>query len=108
MKAEITKERVLEAASKYPTAKETLKVLFPEFFEEVYKTGQFFNRYSEIYILAQVDSGKKCALISLRDGNRFSEAVKVDAVKEITPSEFKSIKGNDRAFTEVNILTSVK
>lgn len=34
MKAEITKDRVLEAASKCPTAKETLKVLFPEFFME--------------------------------------------------------------------------
>jgi len=34
MKAEVSKDRVLEAASKCPTAKETLKVLFPEFFEE--------------------------------------------------------------------------
>lgn len=32
MKLEITKEKVLEAASKCPTAKETLKTLFPEAF----------------------------------------------------------------------------
>lgn len=30
----ITKEKVLEAAAKCPTAKETLKTLFPEFFEK--------------------------------------------------------------------------
>lgn len=33
MKLEITKERILEAASKCSTAKETLKTLFPEVFE---------------------------------------------------------------------------
>lgn len=33
MKLEITKEKVLEAASKCSTAKETLKTLFPEAFE---------------------------------------------------------------------------
>lgn len=34
MKIEITKERVLEAASKCETAKQTLKTLFPEVFKE--------------------------------------------------------------------------
>ena len=34
MKLEITKERVLEAASKCETAKQTLKTLFPDVFEE--------------------------------------------------------------------------
>jgi len=34
MKLEITKEKVLEAASKCSTAKETLKTLFPEVFVE--------------------------------------------------------------------------
>lgn len=34
MKIEITKERVLEAASKCETAKQTLKTLFPEVFIE--------------------------------------------------------------------------
>ena len=42
MKAEIEKSRVLEAASKCPTAKETLKVLFPEFFEEDKEVGFAF------------------------------------------------------------------
>jgi hypothetical protein len=34
MKLKITKEKVLEAASKCETAKETLKTLFPEVFED--------------------------------------------------------------------------
>lgn len=34
MKLEITKERILEAANKCSTAKETLKTLFPEVFED--------------------------------------------------------------------------
>lgn len=34
MKLEITKEKVLEAASKCDTAKATLKVLFPEVFKQ--------------------------------------------------------------------------
>lgn len=34
MKLEITKEKVLEAAAKCETAKETLKTLFPEVFED--------------------------------------------------------------------------
>lgn len=34
MKLEITKEKVLEAASKCETAKQTLKTLFPEVFED--------------------------------------------------------------------------
>lgn len=34
MKLEITKEKVLEAASKCSTEKETLKTLFPECFED--------------------------------------------------------------------------
>ena len=33
MKLEITKERVISAAEKCPTAKETLKTLFPEAFK---------------------------------------------------------------------------
>jgi hypothetical protein len=37
MNLEITKEKVLEAASKCSTAKETLKVLFPEAFKEEIK-----------------------------------------------------------------------
>lgn len=107
MKAEIEKSRVLEAASKCPESKETLKVLFPEFFEETYRIGQFFNRQGETYILSQVDVAK-CVLVSLRDGNRFSDPVKVDSVRKITASEFESIKGKDGRFTETRISISEK
>lgn len=40
MKLEITQEKVLEAASKCPQAKETLKTLFPEVFKEAMTTEQ--------------------------------------------------------------------
>src|SRR5690606_17465282 len=40
MKLEISKERVLEAASKCSTAKETLKTLFPEVFK---KEDKYFD-----------------------------------------------------------------
>ena len=56
MKLEITKEKVLEAASKCSQAKETLKTLFPEVFEEenpkiTCKDQQFFiDGKSAIYI----------------------------------------------------------
>jgi len=55
MKLEITKEKVLEAASKCSQAKETLKILFPECFEknidEIYPfTVTEFNNGNMIFI----------------------------------------------------------
>jgi hypothetical protein len=41
MELKITKEKVLEAASKCETAKETLKTLFPE----VFKDDKYFDLY---------------------------------------------------------------
>lgn len=101
MKTEITKDRVLEAASKCPTAKETLKVLFPEFFEEVYKIGDFFNDGNENYILAQIDFSK-CALVSLNDGNRLVDPATVESVVRITQSEFNQFIGR-RPLTKVKL-----
>ena len=45
MKLEITKERILEAAAKCSTAKQTLQVLFPEAFKKNYPL-----RVGDIYI----------------------------------------------------------
>lgn len=44
MKLEITKERILEAAAKCSTAKQTLQVLFPEAFKQNYplKVGDIY------------------------------------------------------------------
>ena len=41
MELKITKEKVLEAASKCSTAKATLETLFPECFEKEYGLGKF-------------------------------------------------------------------
>lgn len=54
MKLEITKEKVLEAASKCSQAKETLKTLFPECFKEIDEIEPFtitgFNNGNFIFI----------------------------------------------------------
>lgn len=54
MKLEITKEKVLEAASKCSQAKETLKTLFPECFKEIEEIEPFtitgFNNGNFIFI----------------------------------------------------------
>lgn len=47
MKLEITKERILEVASKCENAKETLKTLFPEVFEDEVVTN-FKNRLATL------------------------------------------------------------
>lgn len=54
MKLQITKEKVLEAASKCSTAKETLKTLFPEVFKMEFnkdKIYAFKHIYDNIYKL---------------------------------------------------------
>ena len=48
MKLEITKEKVLEAAAKCSQAKETLKTLFPEVFEDEKPKIKFNNDMIEI------------------------------------------------------------
>jgi hypothetical protein len=62
MKLEITKEKVLEAASKCQTAKATLKTLFPEVFED----GSVSLRGVDFYTYEQ---GNNCKGLSL-DGER--------------------------------------
>lgn len=58
-----------------------------------YKLGTFFiDRSNNIYILAMVDYTKAC-LVSLRDGNRFHNAVDI-AISDgmyVTPDEFHKI-----------------
>jgi len=61
MKLEITKEKVLEAASKCSTAKETLKTLFPEVFVEdksvkiKQKDGYYFDGCNSILNIRTFD-----------------------------------------------------
>lgn len=93
-KLTITKDKVLEAASKCDTAKQTLKILFPEVFEEevTYSIGQRFeNTESGMqFILALVDPDT-VSLISLVDGNRYCKKIKVENVTKITEMEMQQI-----------------
>lgn len=95
MKLEITKERVLEAASKCSTAKETLKILFPGVFETdenriVAERGDKFIINNNIYMLCCVDCSKY-ALICLDDANRWSDPINVNLQKEINYIEFRNL-----------------
>lgn len=64
---------------------------------KLYMIGQTFKRGSnkEEYVLAQVSFGK-CAMVSLLDGNRWEEGVKVDDAFAITEKEFKKISIGDK------------
>lgn len=48
MELKTTKEKVLEAASKCPTAKETLEILFPECFDKEMKKIESFGVSSSV------------------------------------------------------------
>jgi hypothetical protein len=96
MELKITKEKVIEASNKCDIAKQTLKTLFPEVFEEdiTYKQGDFFKEDNgDLYVLCQVGVFLAC-LIAVKGfdvGNRFIEPIKVGDVKSITKAEFNII-----------------
>jgi hypothetical protein len=74
------------------------EVLYPKV-EVTYKRGQRFAHCGETYILVSCDA-ETMALVSIRDGNRWTDAVKVEKCQEVTQAEFKSICENT-IFTEV-------
>jgi hypothetical protein len=65
-------------------------VMYPPVKEVTYRRGQKFNQAGETYILASCDA-ETMALISVRDGNRWTDAVKVDNINRITDVEFMAI-----------------
>jgi hypothetical protein len=81
----VTKDRVLEASKKCPQAKEVLKSMFPEVFEEkMYKCGTIFvdqgfkdsmkfpllmdNHLNKFWILAHLKDDRTYGLINMRTG----------------------------------------
>lgn len=99
MKLEITKEKVLEAAAKCSQAKETLKTLFPEVFEEKIK-HRIGNRYlfegRDEYILCKTKSygeGLFVGLIELSSGNIWTNSQVVEDYSNISDDEFSKIVG---------------
>lgn len=82
MKLEITKEKVLEAASKCSTAKETLKTLFPEVFEDDKYLDLAKNQEScanfEAYLLPKSTDGKPIIRITTYDDKYRGKAFWLD------------------------------
>jgi hypothetical protein len=73
------------------------------------KRGDFFQeKDGTVYMLAQVDLNTLC-LISLEDGNRWTEPVKVKNHREITNEEMRRIfaKVDGSEFTPVKIETKI-
>lgn len=81
MKLEITKERVLETAEKYPQSKGALKTLFPEAFIE--KVGMNFfkgdilvSKTSNKSYLISIDGEKYVRIIGLHSAYAWEKRVK--------------------------------
>ena len=72
--------------------------------EPTYRIGDVFkqNSFSDDggYILAQVNDGQ-CCLVSLTDGNRFTNPVGVGDVNKITARELRKMWGRTGEFTRV-------
>jgi hypothetical protein len=112
MEFKITKEKILEASSKCPQAKQTLEIMFPEAFAEevVHKAG---NRYKtncgEEYLLARAGATREdqcVALVNLSTGNRYSDIVnmkKRDGIwcDALTKQEWDAVS-NRNTFTKIN------
>ena len=67
MKLEITKEKVIKAADKCSTAKEVLKELFPEAFEEQYSPWQIIlmDDGDDLNIIKRLEKSDRFGLFSL-------------------------------------------
>lgn len=88
----ITKEKVIEAANKCSTAKETLKTLFPEVFEEekTWRYGnEIYDKSGTLSIIAQISSDL-CCLVAIEGhikGNRYRKPIEVTNSLNITKEE---------------------
>lgn len=104
----ITDDKVKEAASKCPTAKETLKILFPEVFQDseiVARPGDRFIIAWNEYIITY--SGKNLlSFHSLSDGNYWQTLP--DKVKNdmgFTYEEFKAALGYEGCYVKEILAT---
>jgi hypothetical protein len=98
----ITKEKVLEAANKCSTAKETLKVLFPEVFKEkTYKIGTTFVTDSgDRFMLSRYRSKDSIYffLLCLNNSKGFGWNVGItsslrECLSELNEEQFKQVAG---------------
>lgn len=76
---------------------EKLENEFPEVFPKItYKIGQMFMYDYETYILACVDTHRRCCLICITGGDkgiRWSDGVNIADSRKITQEEFDEICG---------------
>lgn len=98
MELKITKEKVLEAAEKCSTAKQTLKILFPEaFIEDVVMSFQkgdvlLSKKNNKQYLIA-IDSDKNIRIVGLHSSYIWQD-FKIKSVEHfITARELKLIFG---------------
>jgi len=106
MEFKIIKEKILEASSKCPQAKQTLEIMFPEAFKEevVHQAG---NRYKDRsggeFMIARYGFDR-VAMINLKTGNRWSDDVAVSSgswFDPLTEKEWATIVGGN-IFTKIN------
>jgi hypothetical protein len=107
----ITKDKIIEAANKCSTAKQTLKILFPEAFEEEYyefgsrfRFMDEFRKYPE-FILTRVqikDFEFYASLTSVKDGHNWSTIIKVANSNKITKEEFRQLHSSQFKFEKIN------
>lgn len=84
--------------------KKTLEGLFGKETFKSYAVGNIFcNKYDELYLLAQTDAGK-INLITLRNGNRYFDAVSVSNIDRITIEEL--LKLNSSFFTKFKFVAN--
>ncbi len=89
----VSKKFVLEAHEHACSEwKEKIEKEFPKLFNETYKTGDRFELldFDHTYILARLES-KEVNLISLENGNRWSDNVKVSDPYFITKKELNKL-----------------
>jgi hypothetical protein len=72
---------------------EELLYIAPPRPRETIERGNFFSQCGENYVLASIDSDMMC-LISVRDGNRWTEGVDVTDCRDVTDREFNAICSN--------------
>lgn len=102
MELKITKERILEAASRCSTAKQTLKILFPEaFVEEVNQIFQIGDQLAQkdsnkVYLISK-DSDNYLRIVSITAGYIWmDQKIKINDSKYIAAQDVTQVFGQRR------------
>ena len=80
---------------------------FPSLFEKSIMVGDRYVGVFSVYLLACTDSAKVC-LINIKSGGRWSDAITVKDINNITPDEFKSIIGGDSYVEDFKLIEAAE